>query len=112
MQTEIEERTYVPKAVALDGSSLLKKLCHRYPSVSHSSPAKCLILGDEDGIYHLLHNAVRNAVRHGEAGAEVKLQLESTPTESVFSIFNKPGANHQQALELQSQQGRTSHAWN
>jgi hypothetical protein len=60
-----------------------------------------------DATYHLLHNAVRNGVRHGEVGGAVKLSAEiCSGTDVAITVCNLPGENHSKALGLQRNLGR------
>jgi len=107
IEASVSVGTYAPRAMLFDGTTLLRKLCDQCPSTTVTDcPHQCLLMGDEAGVYHVLHCAVLNAMSHGEADTVVSLQLELAADESVFTVLHKPGTNHSHALALQAQHGK------
>ena len=108
MQTDIQAGAYVPKHQIFNIHTMLQKLCHRYPTATITgSTEPCQVSSDENGVYHILHNAVRNAVKHGAIDAKVEIQLEFTAEDSIITVLNQPGGNHAAAIKAQAEQGVT-----
>ena len=59
-------------------------------------------------IYHLLHNAIRNAVKHGAKSGPITIELvlSGGPTEFLtLTVENEPGTNHPQMLQFEASHG-------
>ena len=56
-------------------------------------------------IAHVMSNAIDNAKMHGLAKAEIFLYVDYNGTHLMLQLINKPGENHQEALERQAALG-------
>ena len=82
----------------------IRDLALRYPQLEMPAEIPETFKGEETAIYHVLHNAVRNAVKHGGPGP-VALALTEDEGATVLQLTNNPGPNHAHMLKLQSARG-------
>ena len=54
--------------------------------------------------YHVLHNAIRNAVKHGAVNEEVTIRIGPHEDGTMIGVFNLPGSNHPRMCALQDEQ--------
>ena len=47
------------------------------------------VVGDEDALYHIMHNGVRNGVKHGDLGGPVTVSY----SEDALHVVNEAGDN-------------------
>lgn len=57
-------------------------------------------------MYHVLHNATRNAVKHGAKSKQVVIQVQLKSNSLTITVENEPGRNHFKMLEMQELYGK------
>jgi len=105
MKADIAGGTYVDNAYVrpIHIRGLLEPLCSRYHHLKLKIPEELQqIHCDADALYHVLHNAVRNGVRHGKTDAMIVLEVAVGDNgTTIFTVINCAGPKHARALELQ-----------
>ena len=96
-----------PATEEFDLGRLVHHLTTMYPTVrcAQSMTQSYIFQGDKAATYHVLHNAVRNAVKHGAAGEEITVEIGPCAAGTMISVFNLPGTNHEAMCTLQSETG-------
>ena len=64
---------------------MLQPLAQRYPTVDIDESCQQEVFGDENAMYHVMHNGVRNGVKHGNGPVTISY------SENALHVVNKPG---------------------
>jgi len=75
---------------------MLQPLARRYPTVVIDTSCQQEVVGDEDALYHIMHNGVRNGVKHGDLGGPVTVSY----SEDALHVVNEAGKRHHAIMEL------------
>ena len=101
-----------PSNEEFDLGRLVNHLLAMYPTcVFQNTIPNAYFRGDEEGTYHVLHNAVRNAVKYGAVDAAVKIEISPCEVGTMISVYNLPGANHSKMCSLQNETGLQLMDW-
>ena len=88
----------------------LYKLCeifnYKYNKIlTIKIPKDFVIYSNEDILYNIFQNAIKNAVKHGEINGNIELILYNENNVLEIILINKPGKNNKKILKLQEEKG-------
>lgn len=68
-------------------------------------PKDFVIYSNEDILYNIFQNAIKNAVKHGKINGNIELILYNENNVLEIILINKPGKNNETILKLQEEKG-------